>query len=105
MCITTKEMNEKVAEIRSLKALRQETEDAIKALENEVIEFLNETEECLTENKKGEPILRYIGTDYKATYAWQSRETVDKEGVKKLLSVEDYQKVSKVSTYPVLRIS
>ena len=52
MCITTKEMNEKVAEIRSLKALRQETEDAIKALENEVIEFLNETEECLTENKR-----------------------------------------------------
>lgn len=105
MCITKKELNEMVAEIRSLKALKEETEDAIKALENEVISFLEETEECEALDKKGNPIRRYIGTNYKVTYAWQSRETVDKVEVKKLLNDEDYQKVSKISTYPVLRIN
>lgn len=105
MCISKEELNKKVAEIRSLKTLKEETENAIKALENEIINFLEETEECQTTNKKGEPMLQYIGSDYKATYAWQSRETVNKEEVKKILSNEEYQKVSKISTYPVLRIS
>lgn len=41
----------------------------------------------------------------KATYTPQERETVDKAEVKKLLSKEDYQKVSKVSYYSVLRVS
>ncbi|MCM1048696.1 MAG: hypothetical protein NC433_09735 [Clostridiales bacterium] len=57
MCISKEELNKKVAEIRSLKALKEETENAIKALENEVIDFLQETEECQAVNKKGEPIL------------------------------------------------
>ena len=105
MCITVKELNETVSEIRSLKALRQETEDAIKALESKVISFLLETEDCAATNKDGKDMFRYIGTDYKATYSLQSRETVDKTEVKKMLSNEEYQKVSKVSTYSVLRIS
>lgn len=71
--------------IRSLKALREETENAIKALEMEVISFLQETEECRTTDKNGKEILQYIGSDYKATYSEQSRETVDKEAVKKNL--------------------
>lgn len=105
MCISKAELDKKVQEIRSLKALKEETENQIKALENEVISFLEETEECQTTNKKGEPMLQYIGSDYKATYAWQSRETVNKEEVKKILSDTEYQKVSKINTYPVLRIS
>ena len=105
MCISKVELDKKVAEIRSLKTLKEETENEIKALENEVISFLEETEECQTTNKKGEPMLQYIGSDYKATYAWQSREMVNKEEVKKILSDTEYQKVSKISTYPVLRIS
>lgn len=105
MCITKKELNEKVAEIRSLKALKEETEETIKALEFEVISFLQETEECAAQDKKGNPIRQYIGADYKATFATQSRETVDKTKVKSLLSDEEYQKVSKVSTYNVLRIN
>lgn len=104
MCISREELNEKVAEIRSLKALKEETENAIKALENEVIDFLQETEECQTVNKRDEPILQYIGSDYKVTYAWQSRETINKEEVKKILSDSEYQKVTKISTYQVLRI-
>ena len=105
MCMTVAEMNQTMDEIKSLKLLREETEDAIKALEMKVIEFLEETEACQTTDKKGNPVLKFIGSNRKATYAWQSRETVDKEEVKKLLGEQDYQKVSKISTYPVLRIS
>ncbi len=105
MCITVKELNETVSEIRSLKALKQETEDAIKTLENKVIDFLMETKECAVTNKDGKDMFRYIGADYKATYSSQSRETVNKTEVRKLLNDEDYQKVSKVSIYSVLRIS
>ena len=105
MCMTVKEMNETMEEIKSLKMLKEETEDAIKALERKVIEFLEETEGCQTTDKKGNPVLKFVGNSRKATYAWQSRETVDKEAVKELLDDEDYQKVSKVSSYLVLRIS
>lgn len=106
MCITAKEMNEKMEEIKSLKMLKQETEDNIKALEMEVIEFLSENEEdCKATNSKGKEILQFIGNMCKATLSVQSRESVDKAEVKKLLNEKDYQKVSKVSTYPVLRIS
>ena len=105
MCMTVEEMNKTMEEIKGLKLLKEETEDAIKALEMKVIEFLEETEECQTVDKKGNTILKFIGNNRKATYAEQSRETVDKAEVKKLLSDEDYQKVSNVSTYKVLRIS
>lgn len=104
MCMTVKEMNETMEEIKSLKLLKEETEDAIKNLERKVIEFLEETEECQTTDNKGNPVLKFIGSSRKATYAWQSRETVDKEVVKELLN-DDYDKVIKVNTYPVLRIS
>lgn len=105
MCMTTNEMNETMEEIKSLKLLKQETEDAIKALERKVIDFLEETEECETIDKNGNTVRKFIGSVHKATYSWQSRESVDKAEVKKLLSDKDYQKVSKVSSYPVLRIS
>lgn len=105
MCIAKKELNEKMAEIQSLKKLKEETEDTIKALEREVIEFLEENEEeCKTTNDKGKEILKFIGNLFTATLAEQSRETIDKEKVKKLLDDEEYQKVRKVSTFPVLCI-
>ena len=106
MCITVVAMNEKMEEIQSLKRLKEETEDAIKALEAEVINFLKENEaDCKTTNKSGKEILQFIGNVHKATLSDQSRETVDKAEVKKLLSDEAYQKVIKTSSYPVLRIS
>ena len=106
MCITIAAMNEKMAEVQSLKRLREETEDAIKALEREIIDFLTENEaDCKATNKSGKEILQFIGSVHKATYSEQSRETVDKTEVKKLLSDEEYQQVSSVSTFKVLRIS
>ena len=103
MC-TKNEMNQKVAEIRSLKALKEETEAAIRALETEVITFLNESEECEAVDKKGNPIRQYIGSDYKATYSIQTRENVNKEAVKKILSKEQFESVKTESTFGVLRI-
>lgn len=106
MCITVKAMNEKMEEIQSLKRLKEETEDAIKALEREIINFLTENEaDCKTINKSGKEILQFIGSIHKATLSDQSRETVDKAEVKKLLSDEEYQQVSKINIYSVLRIS
>lgn len=69
MCMTVAEMNSAMDEIKSLKLLREETEDAIKALEMKVIEFLEETEGCQTTDKKGNPVLKFIGSSRKATYA------------------------------------
>lgn len=106
MCMTTKEMNETLEAIKSLKMLKQETEDNIKALEMEVIEYLSENEkDCRATNSKGKETLQFIGNMCKATLSVQERESVDKAEVKKLLNAEDYKKVSKISTYPVLRIS
>ena len=104
MCILKSELEKKVQEIRSLKTLKEETENAIKALELEVITFLQETEECKTTDKNGKEILQYIGSAYKATYSEQTRETVDKEAVKKILSTEQFEKVRKESHFNVLRI-
>lgn len=104
MCIVKSELENKIHEIKSLKMLKEETENAIKALELEVITFLQETEECKTTDKNGKEILQFIGSDYKATYSEQTRETVDKEEVKKILSTEEYEKVRKESHFNVLRI-
>ena len=97
MCMTIEEMNTTMAEIQEWKRIKEEAEDNI--------EFLRETETCEAVDKKGNPIRRFIGNIFKATLSEQSRETVDKAEVRKLLSNDDYQKVSKVNTYPVLRIS
>lgn len=105
MCMTIKEMNETMAAIQEWKRIKEEAEDNITALNAKVIEFLNETEECEAVDKKGNPIRKFIGNIFKATLSKGERETVDKAEVKKLLNEEDYQKVSRVSTYPVLRIS
>lgn len=106
MCITVKEMNKKMEERKSLQMLLKETEENIKALDREIIEYLNENRnDCLTTNSKGKEILQFIGNMCKATYTPQERETVDKAEVKKLLNEDDYQKVRKVSYYSVLRVS
>lgn len=104
MCMTKTELEKKVAELRSLKALKEETEAEIREAENAIIEFLNETKECETTDKNGKPIRQYIGADYKATYSIQTRENVNKEAVKKLLSMEQFASVRTESTFGVLRI-
>lgn len=105
MCITKAELNEKMEEIQSLKKIKEEAEDNIKSLEFEVTEYLKENEkECKATDNKGKEILKFIGNHFTATLADQTREIVDKEEVKKLLDYEDYQKVSKVLTFNILRI-
>jgi hypothetical protein len=105
MCMTIKEMNETMEQIKEWKRIKEQAEDNISALNAKAIEFLNETEACEAVDKKGNPIRKFTGTIFKATLSVQERESVDKTEVKKLLSKEDYKKVSKVSVYPVLRIS
>lgn len=105
MCTTTKEMNETMEQIKEWKRIKEQAEDNISALNAKAIEFLNETDECEAVDKKGNPIRKFTGTIFKATLSVQERESVDKAEVKKLLNAEDYKKVSKINTYPVLRIS
>lgn len=105
MCMTIQEMNETMEQIQEWKRIKEEAEDNITALNAKAIEFLRETESCGAVDKKGNPIRRFIGSIFKATLSEGARETVDKAEVRKLLNDEDYQKVSKISTYPVLRIS
>ena len=105
MCISKAEMDVRARKIRNLKMLKKQVEDALAKFEAEVIDFLQETEGCETVNKKGVPILQYIGSDYKATYTPQERENVDKAEVKKLLDDADYAKVVNISRYSVLRIN
>jgi len=103
--MTVKEMNETMQAIKEWEKVKEEADANISTLKAKVIEFLQETEECETVDKKGNPIRKFIGTLFKATYSPQVRENVDKEEVKKLLSKEDYAKVSSISRYNVLRIS
>lgn len=99
MCMTKTELNKVVEELRSLKTLKNETEQQIRELESGIIEFLNETVD-----KNGKPIKQYIGTDYKTTYSTQTRENVKKDEVKKYLTDEEYEKCITRSTFGVLRV-
>lgn len=105
MCISANEMNETLAAYQEWKRIKEEAESNMDALKLKAIEFLNEMDGCEAMDKKGNPIRKFTGTIFKATLSVQERESVDKSEVKKLLSEEDYRKVSKVSIYPVLRIS
>lgn len=105
MCMSVKEMNEAMEAIQEWKRIKEQAEDNISALNAKVIDFLQETEGCGSVDKKGNPIRKFVGNMCKATLSVGSRETVDKAKVKELLNDKDYQKVSRVSTYPVLRIN
>lgn len=92
MCISKKELNEKVESIRSLKALKEELENELKAIENEVISYM-------TENGLDTEI-----TDTaKITYKPQSRTTLDKEKLSEILG-EDLKPFEKTTSFKVLRI-
>lgn len=68
MCMTVKEMNEAMEAIQEWKRVKEEAESNITALNMKVIEFLEETEGCQTTDKKGNPILKFIGSMCKATW-------------------------------------
>ena len=92
MCMKKSELESKVQELRSLKALKEETENELKALEREIIEYMTENE--LTEE---------ITDTAKITYKPQSRTTLDKEKLTEILG-EDLKPFEKTTSYNVLRI-
>lgn len=104
MCISKTDLDQRIKKIRNLKMLKAKVDEALEQFEAEVIGFLQENPECETTDKKGNPVLQYVGADYKATYAEQLRETVNKAEVRKLLCEDDFQKVRNVTFYHVLRI-
>ena len=85
MCTTTKELEQVIADFRSMKALQSETEKIIKALEAEIIGYLdaNGTD---TES----------GADFTVKLTTCSRETVDKKRLAADLGevLNDYMKVT-----------
>lgn len=91
MCMTKKELEAKVEEIRKYKAMIEEASNIEKALEAEVISYMNENN--LTEE---------ITDTAKITYKSQTRATLDKKRLEEDLgSLEEY---TKTTTYSVLRI-
>lgn len=92
MCIKKNELEQKVNELRSLKALKEETENEMKSIEREIIDYLTENE--LTEE---------ITDTAKITYKSQSRTTLDKEKLSEVLG-EDLKPFEKVTSFDVLRI-
>lgn len=92
MCMTKAELEKKVNELRSLKALKEELENEVREVEREIIDYM-------TENKLDTEV-----TDTaKITYKAQSRTTLDKEKLTEILG-EDLKPFEKVTSYNVLRI-
>lgn len=91
MSITRKELEERVKSIRSLKSLKEEVENELKALESEVVSYMKENNlsEEFTETSK-------------ITYQSQERKSLDKDKLKEV--IENLSDFEKVTTYSVLRI-
>lgn len=92
MCISKKELEKKVQELRSLKALKEETEDGIEAVEREIISYMkeNETDTEITDTAR-------------ITYKEQSRTTLDKKKLTEILG-DDLKPFEKTTNYMVLRV-
>lgn len=92
MCVTKKELETKVEELRSLKAMKEELENELKAVEYQIIEYMRENG---------------LDTEYtktaKITYKPQSRTTLDKEKLSEILG-DDLRPFEKTTSYNVLRI-
>ena len=92
MCIKKAELESKVQELRSLKALKEETENELKAIEREIISYMVEN-----------GIDTEITDTAKITYKPQSRTTLDKEKLTEILG-DDLKTFEKTTTYNVLRV-
>lgn len=90
--MTKQELQNKIDEIRKYKALAEEAANIQKALENEVISYMNEN--GLTEE---------ITDSAKISYKPQTRTTLDKDKLTEILG-DDLKPFEKVTTYNVLRI-
>lgn len=92
MYMTKKELESKVQEFRSLKAMKEELENELKAVEHSIIEYMVENE-----------IDTEIINTAKITYKPQSRTTLDKEKLTEILG-EDLKPFEKTTSYNVLRV-
>lgn len=92
MCITKTELEQKVQELRSLKAMKEELENEVKAVEHEVILYMTE------HNLDSE-----ITDSAKIAYKTQSRTTLDKDKLKDILG-DDLKPFERTTSYNVLRI-
>ena len=92
MCITKKELEVKVQELRSLKAMKEELENEVKATEHEIITYMNENGLAVE-----------ITDTAKITYKAQMRTTLDKDKLVELFG-DDLKPFEKTSVYNVLRI-
>lgn len=92
MCIKKVELESKVQELRSLKALKEETENELKAIEREIIAYMVEN-----------GIDTEITDTAKITYKPQSRTSLDKEKLTEIFG-DDLKPFEKTTTYNVLRV-
>ena len=92
MCITKNELENKIQELRELKAMKEELESNVKAVEREIISYM-------TENG----VDTETTDTAKITYKPQSRTTLDKDKLKEIFG-EDLKPFEKVSIFNVLRI-
>ena len=92
MCIKKVELERKVQELRSLKALKEETENELKAVERQIISYMVEN-----------GIDTEITDTAKITYKPQSRTSLDKDKLTEILG-DDLKPFEKTTTYNVLRV-
>lgn len=92
MSMTKKELETKVQEFRSLKAMKEELENELKAVEFSIIEYMTENE-----------LDTEITDTAKITYKPQNRTTLDKEKLTEILG-EDLKPFEKTTSYNVLRV-
>ena len=89
--MTKKELEKKVQELRSLKAMKEELENELKAIEHSIIEYMTQNE-----------LDTEITDTAKITYKPQTRTTLDKARLEEDLgSLEEYEKKT---SFNVLRI-
>ena len=92
MCMTKSELEKKVQEVRSLKAMKEELENEVKDAERQIIEYM--TENGLDKEVTDTSVI---------TYKSQSRTTLDKEKLTEILG-DDLKPFEKTTQYNVLRI-
>lgn len=91
MCMTKKELETKIEEVRKYKAMAEEASSIQRALEQEIISYMNENN--LTEE---------FTDSAKISYKEQERKTLDKKRLEEDLG--DLSEYEKVTRFKVLRI-
>lgn len=92
MCITKNELEAKVNELRNLRAMKEELESEVKAVERDIVAYMVEN-----------AIDTEITKTAKITYREQTRTTLDKDKLTEILG-DDLKPFEKVSRFNVLRI-